>query len=776
MSGLALSLFLAVKRGTNAGSGRIILPREAMEKTSLRLGDPAFIDVSLPAVKPSALQDERSSLGWTFLVIVEPALEQYVCLPVGSFFPGSETAVFDPLIQVARTNSSKLPQASEMSVPSLQGRLRKIRQKPIECSALLLSVCRLNQSSVSLTAISRLLQYCYIIPGASITLAKEFVAIVLAAYPPVQSSEIGSEIDQCWYITANTRITITDDLEDKRANHELFSRGRPLYDGHLAGMDDALASLREVVIWPYLHPNDASRLGFEFPRGLLIHGPPGVGKSAAVRMVTAELNAKERALGGGDVFGPFAGDSEAKLRHLFQAAKDDIKNGTPTILMLDEIDTICPARGSRMDLHGSRVVGQLLTLMDDGGHVEQDGRRCPDGSKNTPKNVTFPSVIATTNRPNVVDSALRRPGRFDMEIEMMLPCKQQRELILKLHSRSFSLASDVDLHDIAEQAKGYSGADLAALCREAAMNAIRRTNTMPDVRSSCEITHRAGGISASLVSCADFKLAAANTCASLVRGVKIELPNANWDAVGGLDEIKYHLQKAVEWPLRHSLSFSRLGLKSPRGILLCGPPGCAKTTLAHAVATATRATVIILTVADIFNKLVGKAEQALRDAFARARRAAPSILLLDELDGMLSSRNSSAISNDTSKGAHVLSVLLTEMDGLDVTSDGAVIVIGTTNRPRSLDHALTRPGRFDVVLHVSRPDAIGRAEALRIHSRDTPLDDDVNLDDIAMQTEHFTGAQIEGIVREATLVALREDINNKHVAQRHFEAALMATL
>ena len=196
-----------------------------------------------------------------------------------------------------------------------------------------------------------------------------------------------------------------------------------------------------MVIWPYLHPSDASRLGFEFPRGLLIHGPPGVGKSAAVRMVTAELNAKERALGGGDVFGPFAGDSEAKLRHLFQAAKDDIKNGTPTILMLDEIDTICPARGSRMDLHGSRVVGQLLTLMDDGGHVEQDGRRCPDGSKNTPKNVTFPSVIATTNRPNVVDSALRRPGRFDMEIEMMLPCKQQRELILKLHSRSFSLAS-----------------------------------------------------------------------------------------------------------------------------------------------------------------------------------------------------------------------------------------------------------------------------------------------------------------------------------------------
>ena len=194
------------------------------------------------------------------------------------------------------------------------------------------------------------------------------------------------------------------------------------------------------------------------------------------------------------------------------------------------------------------------------------------------------------------------------------------------------------------------------------------------------------------------------------------------------------------------------------------------------MATATRATVIILTVADIFNKLVGKAEQALRDAFARARRAAPSILLLDELDGMVSSRNSSAISDNTSKGAHVLSVLLTEMDGLDVTSDGAVIVIGTTNRPRSLDHALTRPGRFDVVLHVSRPDAIGRAEALRIHSRDTPLDDDVNLDDIAVRTEHFTGAQIEGIVREATLVALREDINNKHVAQRHFEAALMATL
>lgn len=772
MSGPALSLFFAVKNRTSAGSGRVILPQEVMERTNLRLGDPVFVDVSPSVIKPPMYSGKTNSFGWTFLATVEPRLVQHVCMPGGSCIPADKTAVLDPFIQLHHT---KLPPVSETSVPSFVGRFRMINQKPIECSTAIISIRRLNKRSTALTVVSRLLQRCCIVPGATIHLAEEIVATVRTAEPPPTTPEN----DSCWYVTANTRVTIIDDSRDQRNYLESFS-SRPLCeDSVLVGMDETLGTLREAIVWPYLHPDDAYQLGVEFPHGVLIHGPPGVGKSAAVRMVAAEMNANEHVLGGGDVFGPLAGDSEARLRHLFQAARDDIRNGNPTILMLDEIDTICPDRGNKIDLHGSRVVGQLLTLMDDGGYREQGGERllgkC-DERGNTKKDI-FPSVVATTNRPNVIDSALRRPGRFDMEVEITLPCKQKREIILQLHSRSLSLSSKVDLKYIAEQAKGYSGADLAALCREATMAAIRRTRVVhDDGPSRHSICRRTSGYTVRQVSSDDFKLASSRTCASLVRGIKVELPNTRWNEIGGLCEIKYRLQKAVEWPLRHSVSFLRLGLTPPSGILLCGPPGCGKTTLAHAAATESKATVITLTVADTFHKFVGEGEQTLRDAFTRARRTAPSILLLDELDGMVSSRDSSSDSDDTNKSAHILSVLLTEMDGLDATSNGSVLVIATTNRFSSLDHALTRPGRFDVVLHISEPDATGRAEALRIHSKMIPLNTDVNLDDVAARTEHLTGAQLEGIVREATLVALRENIDNKQVAQRHFEAALMAII
>ena len=696
MSGPALSLFFAVKNRTSAGSGRVILPQEVMERTNLRLGDPVFVDVSPSVIKPPMYSGKTNSFGWTFLATVEPRLVQHMCMPGGSCIPADKTAVLDPFIQLHHT---KLPPVSETSVPSFVGRFRMINQKPIECSTAIISIRRLNKRSTALTVVSRLLQRCCIVPGATIHLAEEIVATVRTAEPPPTTPEN----DSCWYVTANTRVTIIDDSRDQRNYLESFS-SRPLCeDSVLVGMDETLGTLREAIVWPYLHPDDAYQLGVEFPHGVLIHGPPGVGKSAAVRMVAAEMNANEHVLGGGDVFGPLAGDSEARLRHLFQAARDDIRNGNPTILMLDEIDTICPDRGNKIDLHGSRVVGQLLTLMDDGGYREQGGERllgkC-DERGNTKKDI-FPSVVATTNRPNVIDSALRRPGRFDMEVEITLPCKQKREIILQLHSRSLSLSSKVDLKYIAEQAKGYSGADLAALCREATMAAIRRTRVVhDDGPSRHSICRRTSGYTVRQVSSDDFKLASSRTCASLVRGIKVELPNTRWNEIGGLCEIKYRLQKAVEWPLRHS----------------------------------------------------------------------------DELDGMVSSRDSSSDSDDTNKSAHILSVLLTEMDGLDATSNGSVLVIATTNRFSSLDHALTRPGRFDVVLHISEPDATGRAEALRIHSKMIPLNTDVNLDDVAARTEHLTGAQLEGIVREATLVALRENIDNKQVAQRHFEAALMAII
>ena len=377
-----------------------------------------------------------------------------------------------------------------------------------------------------------------------------------------------------------------------------------------------------------------------------------------------------------------------------------------------------------------------------------------------------PTVVATTNRPNALDPALRRPGRFDVEIEVPLPSAEQRAAIVALHSRSLPLATDVNLAVVARDAKGYSGADLAGLCREAAMASIRRAaaNETADDGDASSTEMR--------VTARDFADAASRVGASVVRGVATELPPTTWDDIGGLEDVKRRLRQAVEWPLRHAEAFARLGLSPPRGILLHGPPGCAKTTMARAAATASGATTVTLAAADVFSKYVGEGERVLRDAFARARRAAPAVLLLDEIDGMVGSRG--AGQGDASDvGARILSVLLTEMDGLEPAGND-VLVVATTNRPEALDAALTRPGRLDLALYVPPPDLEGRLAALRVHARDVPLAADADLEDVARRTERFTGAELRGVVREAAMAALREDMNAAEVGRRHLESALAA--
>ena len=489
------------------------------------------------------------------------------------------------------------------------------------------------------------------------------------------------------------------------------------------------------------------------------------------------------ALSAGDVFGPYAGDAEARLRDAFRDAERKCAEGTPCVILLDEIDAMCPARGVDAGLSGSRVVAQLLTLMDDGGAAE-GGSESPN-----PK----PAVIATTNRPNALDPALRRPGRFDVEVEISLPSAKQRLAILRLHARALPLADDVDLEVVAGNAKGYSGADLAALCREAAMASIRDAAGSAATSSANVKTH---SLSAPVVAARHFSAAAGRVGASVTRGAAIEPSATTWDDVGGLDDVKKRLKQAVEWPLRHAAAFRRLGLAPPRGVLLHGPPGCAKTTLARAAATASGATVIALSAADVFSKYVGEGERALRDAFARARRAAPAILLLDEIDGMVGNRGEAAAASGSGGAsgngnagndvaARVLSALLVEMDGLEVgggdgggdgdAAAGNVLVVATTNRPAALDAALTRPGRLDMVLYVPPPDAQGREAALRVHARGVPLAPDVDLRAVARRAERFTGAELRGVIREAALAALRQDMGASAVAAAHVDAALAAT-
>ena len=509
----------------------------------------------------------------------------------------------------------------------------------------------------------------------------------------------------------------------------------------IGGLHEEIMKIREMIELPLKHPELFERLGIDPPKGVLLYGPPGTGKTLIARAVANESGASFFTINGPEIMSKFYGQSEENLRRAFEEAE---KNA-PSIIFIDEIDAIAP---KREEVHGEverRVVSQLLTLM--------------DGLKGRGKVI----VIGATNRPDSLDPALRRPGRFDREIEIGVPDRNGRKEILQIHTRGMPLADDVDLDYLADVTHGFVGADLAALAREAAMSALRRY--LPEIDLDKPIPTEV--LRKMVVTMKDFKEALKSIEPSALREVLVEIPKVRWDDIGGLHEVKQRLREAVEWPLKNPKVFKRMGIRPPKGILLYGPPGTGKTLLAKAVATESEANFLSIKGPEIFSKWVGESEKAIRELFKKAKQTAPSIVFLDELDALAPRRGSYEGTRVTET---VVNQLLTSIDGLEQLND--VVVIGATNRPDIIDPSLLRPGRFDELILVGPPDKEARKEIFKIHTRNMPLADDVDLDELAELTEGYAGADIEGICREAGMIALRENMNANVVKMEHFMKAL----
>ncbi|HVP40713.1 MAG TPA: CDC48 family AAA ATPase [Candidatus Krumholzibacteriaceae bacterium] len=511
----------------------------------------------------------------------------------------------------------------------------------------------------------------------------------------------------------------------------------------VGGLHEEIQRVREMVELPLRHPEIFQRLGIEPPKGVLLHGPPGCGKTLLARAVANESEANFFSINGPEIMSKFYGESEARLREIFQQAQQN----APSIIFIDELDAIAPKREEVTGEVERRVVAQLLALMDGLG-----GRG----------NVI---VIGATNRPGALDPALRRPGRFDREIEIGVPDKTARFEILQIHTRGMPLAEDVDLKKLAEMTHGYTGADLAALGRETAMKALRRylpeinleeERIPPSVLEKMEIRME------------DFMNAYKEITPTAMREVYIEVPTVHWNDIGGLDGVKQELREAVEWPLKNPEVFSRMGIRPPKGILLYGPPGCGKTLLARAVATESEANFITIKGPEVFSKWVGESEKAIREVFRKARMAAPSVIFFDEFDSLVPRRGLGFADSGVSE--RVISQLLTEMDGVLSLED--VVVIAATNRPDMVDAAVLRPGRFDRLIYVHEPDEEARRQILKIYTKGMPLAKEVNVNDLAKMTINYSGADINGLCREAGLVALRKNINSKEITLADFKAAM----
>jgi transitional endoplasmic reticulum ATPase len=511
----------------------------------------------------------------------------------------------------------------------------------------------------------------------------------------------------------------------------------------IGGLHEELQRIREMIELPLKHPELFRHLGIEPPKGVILYGPPGTGKTLIAKAIANETGAHFISINGPEIMSKFYGESEARLREVFQEAEQN----APSIVFIDELDAIAPKRGEVTGEVERRVVSQLLTLM--------------DGLKSRGQVV----VIGATNRIEAIDPALRRPGRFDREIRIGVPDRNGRREILLIHTRRMPLAEDVDLDELADITHGFVGADIAALVREAAMNALRRY--LPEIDLEKEVIP-AEVLEKIKVSREDFANALKTIQPSALREVVLEVPNVKWTDIGGLEAVKQELMEAVEWPLKYPEVFKRLGIRPPRGILLYGPPGTGKTLLAKAVATESQANFISVKGPEVLSKWVGESEKAVREIFRKARETAPCIIFFDELDSIAPRRG---FHTDAGVTDRIVNQLLTEMDGIQ--SLKGVVVLGATNRPDILDPALLRPGRFDRVLYVPPPDKAARLAIFKIHTREMPLDEDVDLDILASVTEGYTGADIEAVVREAAMLAARENINAQKVSMRHFEKALI---
>ncbi len=514
----------------------------------------------------------------------------------------------------------------------------------------------------------------------------------------------------------------------------------------LGGIKPALTKIREIIELPLRHPELFNRLGIDAPKGVLLHGPPGTGKTMLAKAVANESDAYFITINGPEIMSKYYGESEHKLREAFEEAE---KNA-PAIIFIDEIDSIAPKRAEVTGEVERRVVAQLLSLM--------------DGLK-TRKNVI---VIGATNRPEALDMALRRPGRFDREIELRVPDREGRQEIFQIHTRGMPFTEDVSLGDLADRTYGFVGADIAALCREAAMTSLRRVLPEIDLEQK-EIPKET--LDKLVIKRSDFEEVMKEIQPSALREILFEVPNVTWEDIGGLDNVKSLLKEAVEWPLRYGESFRRIGVEAPKGVLLYGPPGTGKTLLAKAIANESEANFITVKGSDILSKWYGESEKHIAEIFKKARQVAPSIIFLDELDALAPMRGTAL--GEPHVTERIVNQLLSELDGLEELR--GVVVIGATNRPDIIDPALLRPGRFDEMILAPVPDARTRLEIFKVHTRKMSRADDVNLDELVRLTEDFTGADIAAVCKKAGRFALREDINAQKVRHEHFLDAVEDT-
>ncbi|MGN6708385.1 MAG: CDC48 family AAA ATPase, partial [Candidatus Nitrosocosmicus sp.] len=524
----------------------------------------------------------------------------------------------------------------------------------------------------------------------------------------------------------------------------------------IGGLGDAVSRVREMIELPLRHPELFKRLGVEAPKGVLLHGPPGTGKTLLAKAVANETNSNFYTIGGPEIMSKYHGESEERLRNVFEQAE---KNA-PSIIFIDEIDSIAPKREEVTGEVERRIVAQLLSAM--------------DGMTSRGKVV----VIAATNRINAIDPALRRPGRFDREIEIGVPNRDGRLEVLQIHTRGMPIDKDVNLEKLADISHGFVGADLQALAKEAAMRALRRV--LPQMNLSSE-SIPLDTLRKIIVKMQDFVDVIKEMEPSAMREVFVEVPDIKWEDIGGLSPIKQELQEAVEWPLKYLGVFTYADATPPKGILLYGPPGTGKTLMAKAAANESEANFISIKGPELLSKWVGESEKGVREIFRKARQSAPCIIFFDELDAIAPTRGGEH--GDSHVTERVISQFLTEMDGLEILTN--VVVIGATNRPDIIDPALLRPGRFDRILYVAPPDRDSRLQIIKIHTKKKPLAEDVNLERLADQTEGYTGADIASLSSAAVMLSLRAHIDKyptpkdaeKHTQElkinmKHFEDAM----
>ena len=506
---------------------------------------------------------------------------------------------------------------------------------------------------------------------------------------------------------------------------------RITYD-ELGGLKNEVQKIREMVELPMRHPELFDKIGVEAPKGVLLYGPPGTGKTLLAKAVAGETNAHFISLSGPEIMGKYYGESEEKIREIFNQAEEN----SPSIVFIDEIDSIAPKRDEVSGEVEKRIVSQLLTLM--------------DGMKSRGKVV----VIAATNRPDSIDPALRRPGRFDREIEIGIPDDEGRFEILSIHTRGMPIDEKVDLKQISKTTHGFVGADLEVLSKEAAMRSLRRI--LPEIdldeeKISSEILQKIE------ISSEDFRDALKEVRPSALREVQVQIPNVSWDDVGGLDELKEELREAVEWPIKHKEAFDYVDVETPKGILLHGPPGTGKTLIAKALAKMTESNFISIKGPELLSKWVGESEKGVREIFRKARQAAPCIIFLDEVDALVPRRGSGGSESHVTES--VVSQILTEIDGLEELHN--VLIVGATNRLDIVDDALLRPGRFDRIIEVPNPDAKGRRNIFKIHTKKKPLASDVDIAKLVELTDGFSGAEIAAVANRAAIAALKKYVGGK---------------